>query len=80
MKGERNVGYELITVNNCNTIKEILINTGLIGNIEITSQNLDLDLVIDSVSIPIKDEDFIDMEKVYFMFEESTSVLKIKER
>ena len=37
MKGKER-GYELITVNNCNTIKEILINTGLIGNIEITSQ------------------------------------------
>jgi len=74
------MGYKLITVNNCNRIKEILISTGLIGDIEISSHNLELDLTIDSVSIPIKDEHFIDMDKVYFMFEESTSVLKIKER
>lgn len=74
------MGYELITVGNCNTIKEILVNTGLTGDIEISSHNLELDLTIDSVSMTIRDEHFIDMDKVYFMFEDSTSVLKVKER
>lgn len=80
MKGERIMGYKLITVNNCNNIKEMLINARLISNIEISIKDLDLDLVIDSVSVPIEDEDFIDMDKVYFMFEEGTFVLKIKKR
>src|SRR5690625_2738276 len=74
------MGYELISINNCNIIRGILKDTSLNRNIEISVHNLELDLTVDSVSITMEDEDFIDMEKIYFMFEESTSVLKIKNR
>ena len=74
------MSYELITVSNCNRIRKIIKDTVLNRNIEISMDNLELDLKIDSVSITMEDEDFIDMEKIYFMFEESTSVLKIKNR
>ena len=72
--------YELISVNNCNIIREILKQTSRNRQIEISDNNLELELIVDSVSISLEDEDFINMEKIYFMFEESTSVLKIKNR
>lgn len=74
------MGYKSITVNNCNIIRRILKNTILNNKIEISIDNLELNLMVDSVSITMEDEDFIDMEKIYFMFKESTFVLEIKNR
>ena len=79
------MGYELVTIENVNRIKELLKNTALNDNIEIKIPNLDLSLTVDSVSVTMQNEEFLekyslDMEKVYFMYQESTPVLKIRNR
>jgi len=79
------MGYELVTIENVNRIKELLKNTALNDNIEIKIPNLDLSLTVDSVSVTMQNEEFLekyslDMEKVYFMYQESMPVLKIRNR
>lgn len=79
------MGYELVTIENVNRIKELLKNTALNDNIEIKIPNLDLSLTVDSVSVTMQNEEFLekyslDMEKVYFMYQESMHVLKIRNR
>lgn len=62
------MGYELVTIENVNRIKELLKNTALNDNIEIKIPNLDLSLTVDSVSVTMQNEEFLekyslDMEK-----------------
>ena len=52
------MGYELVTIENVNRIKELLKNTALNDNIEIKIPNLDLSLTVDSVSVTMQNEEF----------------------
>ena len=79
------MGYELVTIENVNRMKELLKNTALNDYIEIKIPNLDLSLKVDAVSVTMQNEEFLeeyslDMEKVSFMYQESTPVLKVRNR
>lgn len=79
------MAYDVITIENVNKIKYMLTETALSRKIEISMPNMQLQLNVDSVSVTEKNQEYkenygLDMEKTYFMCEESVEVLKIKNR
>jgi hypothetical protein len=59
------MGYELVTIENLNRIKELLKNTALSDSIEINIPNLDLSLTVDAVSYAMQNEEYLEEYSLY---------------
>jgi len=71
---------ELISNNSVNRLKDILINTWLKNPINISIPSMQLIVEIDGVSAAEPSDLFDNMEQVYFMKNNDTKVMKIKDR
>ncbi|MCK8817168.1 hypothetical protein MWH28_07315 [Natroniella sulfidigena] len=74
------MNYELLSIDNAERIKNLLLNTPLVRPIEIEVEKIKLVLEVDGISMSIKSKHFKNMNEVYFMKDNATQVLQIKDK